>query len=590
MHVLRNFYNQMKSLVSLYLGILSIKNLIVDDDFISSNHPLYGYRYMADKTRLRSQAITEPIARAKTHTPILAGFFSLRENLNYITRKANTIVSHATFTITLGLLMLLHLYQSIYELPQELVTAIITVSLVNYSINAAVSIKLLLTPAKHSWSVVLLRFIVVPEIVMIVKVLRRVLRTMFSTVISFVAGMANFFYPNRVKPTVSEVQTVPRNIWVVIPCYKMPDITVTLVDQIHEFNPDVKVLIVDDSTPQDFRKNIDRVKKMSETKGWLTVIQTPTNLMAAGATNTGLKYLEGLDEVVDVVVCLNDDIVLGRDTISELVKELMSNPLYGAVCSQARASNKNQNLLTRMQGLEYHSFNIGRTMDQGFFKGPLVMHGMLAAYRYDALMAVGGYTERHLIEDYDLTARLKAAGWQVGFADKAEAWTEVPSKFSQLWKQRVRWNYGGLFVLRDNIAHPINIIQDVIGHSTYFITLGLILLSYIFQRNNIVSRDIVDVLVVFALINFTVSSVFNLYILRFFKDGDWVDLMLRFLIIPEFIYVNLLTLVLLGAYAYYLFNQYVKRVLKFVPFHNIISNRVDLFFHSIGYSDTWGTR
>lgn len=422
------------------------------------------------------------------------------------------------------------------------------------------------------------------------KVIKQVIITPILVIRSIVLGIGNFIYPKKIRIESEGVRVNNPVTWAVIPCYKMPETTLGLIKKIREYNPEINVLIIDDSTPAGFRKNIDRVKRMSKGRSWLKVIRTPNNLMAAGAINYGLRYLGGLGEPIDVIVSLNDDIVINKDTISVMVCELKSNPKYGAVCSQARVCNKNNNMLTRLQGLEYHNFNISRTMDQGFFKGPLVMHGMLAAYRYEALIDVGGYTERHLIEDYDLTARLKRAGWQVGFADKAEAWTEVPDKFSQLWKQRVRWNYGGLFVLRDNIRYPINILQDLIGHSTFFITLGLIVLSYVFERNNIVSRDIVNILIVFALLNFTISSVFNLYILRYYKDGDWVDIMLRFLVVPEFIYANLLTLVLLGAYIYYLFNQYIKRVLKFVPFHNIITNRVDLFFHSIGYSDTWGTR
>ncbi|WP_339123311.1 glycosyltransferase, partial [Pseudonocardia sp. D17] len=45
-------------------------------------------------------------------------------------------------------------------------------------------------------------------------------------------------------------------------------------------------------------------------------------------------------------------------------------------------------------------------------------------------------------EDTDLTVAMGIGGWRIVFEERARAWTEAPSTFGQLWRQRYRWSYG----------------------------------------------------------------------------------------------------------------------------------------------------
>src|SRR3989338_3632033 len=179
------------------------------------------------------------------------------------------------------------------------------------------------------------------------------------------------------------------------------------------------------------------------------MLRTPVNKLKAGALNYALEHIwrECHSYAPDVVLTLDDDIVVLPMTVENLVTELMTGDDLGAVCSQCHVLNKNANLLTRLQGLEYMGFNATRLADDGFFMGPLVMHGMLTAFRASALIEVGGFAERHLIEDYEITSRLKESGWSVKSAPNSDAWTIVPENFSTLWRQRTRWSYGGITVV-----------------------------------------------------------------------------------------------------------------------------------------------
>ena len=196
----------------------------------------------------------------------------------------------------------------------------------------------------------------------------------------------------------------------------------------------------------------------------------------------------------------------------------------------------------------------------------------------------------HLIEDYDVTAKLKVHGWNVGLADKSVAATDAPTTLSTLWKQRVRWYVGGLFVLGSNIKKPLNVIQDIFGHFTLIASYILIILSYVLGRYSSIDQSLVNILIILALANFFIPTLFNLFTLKYYKDKDWIDVVIRLILIPEFIYANILTATLLGSYAFYVYSKAIRNNLHKSKLGTTIVRRADRLFFSMGYSNTWGTR
>src|SRR5690606_19978853 len=189
-------------------------------------------------------------------------------------------------------------------------------------------------------------------------------------------------------------------------------------------------------------------------------------------------YLLKQSVVPEIIFTCDDDVEILPDTLAKMVEDLDRQPELGALCTQALVKNRTQNILTRLQSLEYHGFNVTKIADSGFIMGPLVMQGMLTAFRVNALKDVEGYTLNHLIEDYDITARLKKKGWKVAISSNAFALTTVPHTFESLWRQRARWSYGGLKVTQDYWKTPLVILQDFIGHLLFIGLVSLIALSY----------------------------------------------------------------------------------------------------------------
>ncbi|MBU0708925.1 glycosyltransferase family 2 protein [Patescibacteria group bacterium] len=405
--------------------------------------------------------------------------------------------------------------------------------------------------------------------------------------------ICNFFVPRKnplPKADFSNVRPSKDTVWAIIPTYKTPKTTQTLVEQIHTYNPDINVLLVDDHTPSENSQNINKLRKKARLKPWLEVIRTPVNSFRAGASNFGLDYLSKLKRQPDYVICMDDDAVIEKDTANILLNTLASRPLTAAVCGNVCVANKNKNLLTRLQGLEYHNFNVSRLMDEGFIYGPLVVHGLMAAFSYKVIQEVGAFTPQHLIEDYDLTAKLKHQGYHVGYASSSIVWTHVPETFGELWRQRVRWHYGGLFVLRNYLKFPLAILPDIIGHLFYIAIFSLVIVSFAIGKNYTIPFVLLITLAITSLINVVISYIFNLYTLNYYKEKDTIDTIIRSLIIFELGYSTLLSLVLLGSYFYYGYTQAVKPALQKLPLSGTIVRVFDRIFKSMGLTAFWGTR
>ncbi|OGG51406.1 hypothetical protein A2704_03495 [Candidatus Kaiserbacteria bacterium RIFCSPHIGHO2_01_FULL_54_36b] len=377
----------------------------------------------------------------------------------------------------------------------------------------------------------------------------------------------------------------------IIPAYRPEELTAKLVEDLVRWNPRIRVYVVDDCTPPN-PLSTRIFEKIAAVSPEVVLLRTPVNTLKAGALNYALAYIRAAKDgpLPDVILSLDDDVVVVPSTVRNLVAELVSLDHMGAVCSQCRVLNKNKNLLTRLQGLEYLGFNATRLADEGFYRGPLVMHGMLTAFRAKALFAAGGFAEGHLIEDYEMTTRLKTQGWSVKLAVGSPAWTVVPETFSRWWRQRARWSYGGITVIT-KAKQLTAVLQDVIGHGVFFATVIMIALMLVFEGEDRIPTQIAYWVIGLSAIQLTLWYGFLLWLMRLYKEKDRYDWLIRISMVPEFIYTNVLTIILMGSYLFLVFNILTREV---TTKSRTVSRRLvaigAALFALCGYTRSWGTR
>ncbi len=404
--------------------------------------------------------------------------------------------------------------------------------------------------------------------------------------------LINFFFPKKELSQKRKYSAKNFTTAVLIPSYAPTEDTYILLRRISRWYPDIEVVIIDDHTPltPENLPMILKIRELSSNKENITYLRTPANALKAGALNFGLQYLQTHPQKPRIVFTMDDDIKIAKDTILKLKDALYSNIGTGAVSSRVRILNKNRSILTRLQSLEYHSFNITKIADNTLLQGPLVMQGMITAFRMSVLRQVKGFTSGHLIEDYDITARIKEKGWKVKMEPTAVAWTTVPENLEKLWKQRVRWTYGGLKVVGKHWKNIPSVFQDLVGHSLFAILVFFILLSLFIRGPESVDSNYALVLAVLALVQLTLASIYNLLLLYSYRDGEREDWILKLSVIPEFVYSNLLSLILIGSYLFIIYQKVVGSLAN--KFNNLTYFYVSglSLFKKLGYSSTWGTK
>ena len=154
----------------------------------------------------------------------------------------------------------------------------------------------------------------------------------------------------------------------------------------------------------------------------------------ASALNLGLQLCDN-----ELIVVMDVDTSLDRDSVARAVAPLLVDPACGAVSGNLAVRNPDSSLLTKFQTLEYVStISLGRQFAT-MFDLLMIVSGAFGAFRKSAIQHVGGW-DVGPGDDSNLTAKLRRNRWSVAFAPDAWALTDVPQTHSAYLRQRLRWN------------------------------------------------------------------------------------------------------------------------------------------------------
>jgi poly-beta-1,6 N-acetyl-D-glucosamine synthase len=161
----------------------------------------------------------------------------------------------------------------------------------------------------------------------------------------------------------------------------------------------------------------------------------------AAALNYGIRRSKG-----SLIVCMDSDSMFLEDTVKNIVLSF-KDPSVMAVAGNVRIANR-YSLLGKEQAAEYMS---GLTLQRQSFCALnciQVMSGALASFRRTTIEKVGYYSTDTLVEDMDITMACAVHDQKVVYNPLAIAYTEGPSSWGDLVKQRQRWVYGGFQVVK----------------------------------------------------------------------------------------------------------------------------------------------
>ncbi len=160
----------------------------------------------------------------------------------------------------------------------------------------------------------------------------------------------------------------------------------------------------------------------------------------AAALNAAIKQSNG-----EIILCFDADYLPHKEIIKRLVTKF-EDPKIGAVQGRPVVLNEPQNLVTRIIALE----RIGgyRVDQQARDILGLVPQfgGTVGGFRRSIVEAIGGFDEKMLTEDTDLTFQVYLSGYKIAYVENAECYEEAVSTWKAYWRQRHRWAKGHMQV------------------------------------------------------------------------------------------------------------------------------------------------
>jgi cellulose synthase/poly-beta-1,6-N-acetylglucosamine synthase-like glycosyltransferase/phosphoglycerol transferase MdoB-like AlkP superfamily enzyme len=211
-------------------------------------------------------------------------------------------------------------------------------------------------------------------------------------------------------------------------------------------------------------KQVKAIYKSRNTVYKKLIVIDKVNGGKADALNTGINLASN-----QYLVCIDVDCILEQDALLKLVKPFIEETdkrviATGGVIRIANSCiiqngrlvevNLPKEFLPRVQTLEYiRAFLLGR-MAWSRLNGLLIISGAFGAFDREIVIKAGGYNHKTVGEDMELIVRMRrymeehCIPYKVAYIPDPLCWTEAPTSFKILGRQRNRWTRGTIETLK----------------------------------------------------------------------------------------------------------------------------------------------
>ncbi|HXG79232.1 MAG TPA: glycosyltransferase [Methyloceanibacter sp.] len=163
----------------------------------------------------------------------------------------------------------------------------------------------------------------------------------------------------------------------------------------------------------------------------------------AGALRLALEHTAPEAEIIGV---LDADYVVRPDWLKDLVPAF-ADASVGLVQAPQDHRDGTRRITQAAMNREYAGFfDIG--MVERNEANAIVVHGTMCLIRREALLSAGSWSSDTIVEDTDLGLSLLERGWRTHYTQTRYGWGLLPSDFAAYKKQRHRWAFGGVQLIR----------------------------------------------------------------------------------------------------------------------------------------------
>jgi biofilm PGA synthesis N-glycosyltransferase PgaC len=233
------------------------------------------------------------------------------------------------------------------------------------------------------------------------------------------------------------------DVTAIVPAFNEADSVIETIESLRgQTTPPAEIIVVDDCSE-------DGTGEVAREHG-ARVLRPPANTGSKAAAQTF-----ALPEVrTSLVLALDADTVLAPDAIQRMA-EALADPEV-ATASGFVLPRRVRTLWERGRYVEYLFTFAFLKQIQDYYDSPLISSGCFSIYRVSALRALGGWSDRTMAEDMDLTWSFYRAGWRVRYIPGAICYPIEPPNLRFMRVQLRRWSHGFVQNVRlhwQGIAH-----------------------------------------------------------------------------------------------------------------------------------------
>lgn len=249
----------------------------------------------------------------------------------------------------------------------------------------------------------------------------------------------------RIPPPVKGTWKLPK-VSIHVPCYnEPPEMMIETIRALEKLDyAKYEVLIIDNNTRDDAVWKPVEAYVASLNRPNFRFFHLPKwPGFKAGALNYGLSQTA---PDAELVATIDSDYKVRPEWLKELVP-YFADPQVALMQAPQDYRDGHEDLFKRMCFWEYAGFfHLGmKTRDE---KNAIIQHGTMALIRKSALIEVGGWGEWCITEDAELGLRLFEAGYHAVYTEKSYGKGLMPDSFEAYRKQRYRWAYGAMTILK----------------------------------------------------------------------------------------------------------------------------------------------
>jgi GT2 family glycosyltransferase len=227
------------------------------------------------------------------------------------------------------------------------------------------------------------------------------------------------------RPVDDRASTPP--VLVAVTVWNQAERTVKCLDDVARLRyPSFRVVVIDNGSTD------DTIARVEASHPEVSVLSTGKNLGTPGGYNTALRH--GLDHGYDLIFLINNDILIHRDCLAELVREALQSTEVGLVMPKTYyaadpnriwsvGNSLNAYTLDKSAGgdgeLDTGQWETAHDIDYAPFCAVLLTRALLEK--------VGFLDERIFLyyDDMDFCRRARLAGFRLRVAPNAKLWHEV---------------------------------------------------------------------------------------------------------------------------------------------------------------------